>query len=351
MNDYPASLYLHELLFFVYLFSVGNMAPFSVRDEQHLPDISGMSNASFDHTHTTVQESSCTSAGAGSSHMTTSSIDNSQQRGHLTAAAMSPISNVARLNPIQNFVSPASNASVVAYRSDVSIDRSDISDRKPAATVGPSIDDLDEQTWPDNDNEPHRSHSHELLLIETLVVTKDVDTSGDSYNLPNRTIRPGMNKASSGNDTSKLNTSKIGHRRSQTTPNIPSFVDDFDYCKYNDVGSSTSRNSHFIPFFGSVLDPDIHATLNPIVNDPDTGEFFSNYGSTDPEEGLIPLLKSEQSGHEEPPRLMFGRRRPVDDMVDSVFSSVRSMSTADFQAEINDCDKYSSSPALSRGES
>jgi hypothetical protein len=136
--------------------------------------------------------------------------------------------------------------------------------------------------------------------------------------------------ASSGRTSSK------GHRRSQTTPNIPSFVDDFDYCKYNDTGASSNRGSQF---FVSDFDPQIHTNPGSNLTGLGDGDFFSNYGSADMESQ--PLLKAKTEDT---------RGSMVDDMVDSVFSSVRSMSTADFQAEINDCDKYSSSPALSRGK-
>lgn len=328
--------------------SVGNMPPRSVRDERHLPDISGTSHTSFDQTHTTVQGSDM-SGGADSSHNTRS------QGGDTTATVESPMSNVARLSklPVETFALSASNASVVVNQSDASVERSDISDRKPAAIGGPttcSLNNLDGEEkwsnvdenededmpeglkWHEPDKKAKRSQSNEEICLESLVVaSKDVNSSMESYNLPNRIIRPGMIRvASSGRTSSK------GHRRSQTTPNIPSFVDDFDYCKYNDTGASSNRGSQF---FVSDFDPQIHTNPGSNLNGLGDGDFFSNYGSADVESQ--PLLKAKTEDT---------RGSMVDDMVDSVFSSVRSMSTADFQAEINDCDKYSSSPALSRGK-
>jgi hypothetical protein len=71
-----------------------------------------------------------------------------------------------------------------------------------------------------------------------------------------------------------------------------------------------------------------------------------SYGACDDEEKQCLISsKDDATGLEESNK---DRRFNFDSMVDSVFSSVRSMSTADFQAEINDCDKYSSSPVLAR---
>ncbi len=353
--------------------SVGNMPPRSLRDEQHLPD--GMSNTSFDQTRTTVQGSDM-SGGADSSHARS-------QGGDDTEVLMeSPISHVARM-PVEAFVSPlppretetheatllaSSNLSVVVNQSDDSIGRSVISDRKPAAVDvsnnnenqhghghngsrskpkwrSKSEDEpIEDFKWPEHhDLDPggRKSQSSNELLLETLVASsKDVNSSMESYNFPNRVIRPGMIKVASSEKSSKK-----GHRRAQTTPNIPSFVDDFDYCKYNDIGrSSGGGGGGGSQFFVSEFDTtqDSHDVSNPglYLNGNGSGDYFSNYGSTDLESQ--PLLKMKKSGET--------RGSMMDEMVDSVFSSVRSMSTADFQAEINDCDKYASSPALTRGE-
>lgn len=325
--------------------SVGNMPPRSVRDERHLPDISEMSHTSFDQTNTTMQASDM-SAGIDSSHAGSYSLDTNNQE--VEPPLDSPVSNVARV-PEESFASPTSNTSVVAQKCDISIERSDVLDRKPAAIVdvgGPQIsDDLEGGKWLNSDindwqdehgNERKQNHNREIHIESLALETNDADSSGESYNLPNRIMRPGMIKVAS--------SSSRGHRRAQTTPNIPSFVDDFDYCKYNDVSGTSNRGS---PFFGFDVESS-HSNSQVNGHLQNEGAGFSNYGSTDVESQ--PLLttiagKSEflgDSSHDE---------IDMDDMINSVFSSLRSMSTADIQAEIKDCDKYSSSPALSRGES
>jgi hypothetical protein len=293
--------------------------------------------------------------------------DSSQARSHggdTAATVESPISNVARYPvetivsplPVDPFASAASNASIVVNQSDASVEQSDISDRKPAAINLPSartrthsnINNLDENEenwahveneeekmrWPnDHEHVAKKSQSSLDLHMESLVnAAKDPNSSLESYNLPNRIIRPGMIKVASSSERSKSK----GHRRAQTTPNIPSFVDDFDYCKYNDIGVTSNRGGQFFP---SELDSQLQTNSHPHMNGDGNEEYFSNYGSVDMENQPLLTLKSEET-----------RVSAVDEMVDSVFSSVRSMSTADFQAEINDCDKYSSSPALSRGK-
>ena len=373
--------------------SVGNMPPRSVRDERHLPDLSGMSNASFDHTHTTMQESD---ASAGLSLQTRSSICSIEgEHHHEDITQVSPLLNATRL-PVNSFTSSTINTGVFENEIDASCQvlGSDTSDRKPAAIVGPIISHLkgdDDDKWPndghhttgsfvnlavfDNINSKQGTGSITSIPVESddsdvdvttsrtinnvpnvleslhrgsidgatndeythniAALGNDLDSSFESFNLPNRIIRPGMVKINGESKTSK------GHRRAKTTPNMPSFVDDFDYCKYNDVESTSNTNQ----LFGSArwgLDTN---SIPQGLSDTDSKKKCVAYGTIDPEEGQPLISTKVRSGEES-----HFEERGFDNMVNSVFSSVRSMSTADFQAEINDCDKYSSSSVLSRGK-
>jgi hypothetical protein len=131
-----------------------------------------------------------------------------------------------------------------------------------------------------------------------------------------------------------------GHRRAQTTPNIPSFIDDFDYCKYNNH-EPTSIQSQIFGGAGTCFDDISGKTTSKwnLISHP-------SYGAIDPEECAQFLNPSLQNEEEDDPNGVFA----LDSMIESVFSSLRSMSTADFQAEINDCDRYSSSHIMKRGE-
>ncbi len=82
--------------------------------------------------------------------------------------------------------------------------------------------------------------------------------------------------------------------------------------------------------------------------------FFTDYGTATAEslkskesEEHFPLLTVENSGDNLPISISHTH---TDDVMESVFSSVRSLSTADLEAEINDCDKYLASTVLSRGK-
>ncbi|GFH43900.1 hypothetical protein CTEN210_00373 [Chaetoceros tenuissimus] len=336
--------------------SVGVYAPRSVRDERHLPDLAGMSNASFDHTQTTMNESE-TSVGLhsvqsqisdhGSMTVKTSSSEKETHADDGALNQVSPLSNVAKL-PMQNFIAQSSTNSVVTNRSDASILATSVeSDRKMPAIEKvedipmqvPSLNNFSndsEEKWSEA-MEFHQSIKSDDLppnaFVHTITATfsPDGNTSADLYDIPNRTIRPGMIKIKSDSSRAKL------HRRSQTTPVFPSFVDDFDYCKYdsNDNPVSIEQQRGFFPD-GTQINESI-----VIVR-----QESKSYGACDDEEKQCLISsKNNDTGPEESNE---DRRFNFDSMVDSVFSSVRSMSTADFQAEINDCDKYSSSPVIVR---
>ena len=336
--------------------SVGVYAPRSVRDERHLPDLAGMSNASFDNTQTTMNESE-TSGGLHSVQSQisdhgsiTAKTSSGEKEAHLDDSTMnqvSPLSNVAKL-PVQKFIPQSSTNSVVTNRSDASILATSVeSDRKMPAveTVevipiqAPSLNNFSndsEEKWLEA-MEFHQSIKSDDLppnaFVHTITATfsPDRNTSADLYDIPNRTLRPGMIKIQSDSSRAKL------HRRSQTTPVFPSFVDDFDYCKYdsNDNPVSVEQQRGFFPD-GTQINESI-----VIVR-----QESKSYGACDDEEKQCLISsKDDATGPEESNK---DRRFNFDSMVDSVFSSVRSMSTADFQAEINDCDKYSSSPVIAR---
>lgn len=334
--------------------SVGNMPPRSVRDEQQLPDLSGMSNASFDLTHTTVQESD-TSICAPSVRTRTSSVGN---------AIVSPgESNIMGQLPVDNVTSNASYNSIESNPSEILNGGNALDDNgkldaimlegcdeqlssSPCAPLV-STTPFDEYSFNQEDTttkEEHLPHRSEDLGKGTLHPERcNAEDCGDTqlddstvhiYKYPNRIVRPGMIKV--GDDT-KLSK---GHRRAQTTPNIPSFIDDFDYCKYNNH-EPTSNQSQIFGGAGTCFDDISGKTTSKwnLISHP-------SYGAIDPEEGAQFLNPSLQNEEEDDPNGVFA----LDSMIESVFSSLRSMSTADFQAEINDCDRYSSSHIMKRGE-
>lgn len=81
----------------------------------------------------------------------------------------------------------------------------------------------------------------------------------------------------------------------------------------------------------------------------ENGIYAKNYGSTANHdnshnhiivEGIKNLLKKDN----------VKREMSYDEMVDSIFSSVRSMSTDDIQAEIDQCEAYANKGAIDRGK-
>jgi len=302
--------------------SVGNMPPRSERDEQHLPDISGMSNAFSDQTHTTILESESAISIDDESSNTRDSIAHESQGQPIYK--LLPLDNVASI-PNESLLSPTSNTSILAQGSETSLQRSDFSDRKPAAR--PMIE-LKDQAW---------EEKHAVVDIERP------NGSDDTYGLPNRIIRPGMIKLPTSKNASTL------HRRAQTTPNFTRFVDDFDYCKYND-DAGTGRNSvfsqhdqsHIVNMNGSIVYPNVNVRSEIA--------FFTDYGTA-----TVESLKSKESEEHFPLLTVENPNLPIrtsrthtNDLMESVFSSVRSLSTADLEADINDCDKYLASTVLSR---
>mmetsp|Transcript_9057 Transcript_9057/g.17081 ORF Transcript_9057/g.17081 Transcript_9057/m.17081 type:complete len:884 (-) Transcript_9057:113-2764(-) len=332
--------------------SVGNMPPRSVRDEHQLPDLSGMSNASFDLTHTTVQESD-TSICVPSVRTRASSIENNQYQVN-TNIMMSPGSNNFEQFPVENVISSASYNSAESNPSETLRGENNALDNYGNLDAN-LIEGCDEHalalplasqvtTMPfgvysynqDNAVKKDRSHHHESqdpvgctlqpersnapLVQENCGQTHLDGITDHAYEFTNRVVRPGMIKLGYDMKLSKA------HRRAQTTPIISSFIDDFDYCKYN---THDQTSNHSQKFEGSLR-------WNSI-SDP-------SYGAIDPEEDaplLYPKLQNEEEGDSNG---VFD----LDSMIDSVFSSLRSMSTVDFQAEINDCDKYSSSHIIKR---
>ena len=172
-------------------------------------------------------------------------------------------------------------------------------------------------------------------------ILNEQDESNETYNLPNRIIRPGIVKAST--PTNSI------HRRSQTTPNIPNFIDGFDYSKYKD------------PYDKNDLDQAEALIANEELLPLPTGTHqsdFKDYGATTLQHDINQDLHvHSQSGsdedYDEETRELIAikrnRRESIDVIVQSVFSSVRSMSTEDIEADINDCDKYLRSNMVQRG--
>ncbi len=362
------------------------MPPRSVRDERHLPDVSG--SAFSEQTRTTILESvSATTIDTRTSSaefdepcMSSIGMDMNNS-GEPTdddcddgpSPNVSPIHHhhhphnvavgVASIPPTEEtLMSPVSNTSLDVQGSENSIEGSVMSDsdRKPAAVANmpapkPNLGEInleDDNMEDKSDNIQWPVSNGHDAIEETVVVIKESTGSTGSYALPNRTIRPGMIKVPPLplSNRSSAESSTVFHRRAQTTPNFTSFVDDFDYCKYNDGGMNGHASDRPPTMFGPLYDGN---NPGPAVDGTRPTYVQHNYGATN---------GGNHHGHEvdyvergdhifQPLMPKSGSMITRDDMVDSVFSSVRSLSTADLEAEINDCDNYLASSILARGKS
>lgn len=339
--------------------SVGNMPPRSERDEQHLAsfhDLTGlgrMSNMS-DQTYATMLES-----------ISMASADASQSEANSTI--IRPVDESRPSPVINNGIDEEE-----VFINSTSLPESEVASIKPAEEISLSItnsgegnnsesplripqeltlnDNLEgELKSPDDDRKPPAlnneyvsNHSFHVNLEDGAVeIIDEHNTSDDTYKLPNRVIRPGITNTS---NNSKPLKDPI-HRRSQTTPIIPSFVDDFDYSKYNE-----SEQSDACKGFPGLID-NSQTLLRP------QHSYVDLYGSTSLHNNNNHLDDHDQMesvGDEEELRSLLAkkrhRRESIDEMVDSVFSSVRSMSTDDIEADINDCDRYLASTVIERGK-
>ncbi len=340
--------------------SVGNMPPRSERDEQHLAsfnDLTGlgrMSNMS-DQTHATMLESiSMASADASQSEANSTIIrpvdesrpspvinnDFDEEEVFMNSKSL-PESEVASVKAIEQISLSITNSfeghnseSPLRIPQDLTLHdnvegelKSPDDDRKPPAL----------------NNENVSNHSFRVNLDDGAIeIIDEHNTSDDTYKLPNRVIRPGITNTS---NNSKPLKDPI-HRRSQTTPIIPSFVDDFDYSKYNE----SPEQSDVCKGFPGLID-DSQTLLRPQQS------YVDCYGSTSLHNNhnhIDDHAQMDSVGDEEELRSLLvkkrHRRESIDEMVDSVFSSVRSMSTDDIEADINDCDRYLTSTVIERGK-
>ena len=300
--------------------SVGNMPPRSVRDERHLPEVvAGMSNFS-NATQTTLLDSESSVHSIASSHDEMHKLENSilhSVSGDGEGPTHSVGLGVASL-PTNNALSPISTTSIldqqnILHQTDSSVVQSDSSDRKPPALPLKTENDIDS------------SFEYDKTSIEDTKVVTTHSTNTEHFQ--NRTIRPGL-----GDSQLRTKRSNYAHRRAQTTPNFQSFVDDFDYCKYND-GSIQSRliATKSMQNLRDDTSPDNYGSVG------EASHWNRDINTVDKE----PLLN----------RVNIKNQRSYDDMVDSVFSSVRSVSTEDIQAEIDECEAYASSNVVRRGKS
>ena len=303
--------------------SVGNMPPRSVRDERHLPEVvAGMSNFS-NATHTTLLES------VSSAHSrTSSSIDEIEKVESDTQLEVSGNDNeenptdsvplgVASIPTTNDALSPMSTTSMLEHQSNT--DRCDASIACSGDSSGRKLPSL----LLNIENDIDCSFEYDSNSLEDTNVITTYSTS--TVHVQNRTIRPGV-----GDVQLRTKRSNYAHRRAQTTPNFPSFVDDFDYCKYNDTSVQEGI------FTAKIMQNSKNDTS------------IDNYGSVDKNvdhwNREIHIIDTE-------PLIKKGKvQRSYDDMVDSVFSSVRSMSTEDIQAEIDECEAYASSNVVRRGK-
>lgn len=340
--------------------SVGNMPPRSERDEQHLPsihDLSGlgrMSNTS-DQTHTTMVESmSMASADIEISQSETNSRS-SHFTGRAHGYAHSPDINTSLLSApsVSNSSPPFAAVASLEQIDDLTLhmvmDNSSNENNEYACKLPAEENEKVAPKLSDGDLKPP---ARELSTIGCRVnlenggveMLNEKNASNDTYTLPNRIIRPGL-----GSGSKPARPSNSLHRRSQTSPNIPSYVDGFDYSKYKDPSPQNDLER------GENLETD---TFSRISIHPNQSSFI-DYGSTilqhDNGQGLhikppCPGGEGEGGNEEHHPLLGMKRNRQesIEDMVASIFSSVRSLSTEDIEADINDCDKYLSSNVLER---
>ena len=128
---------------------------------------------------------------------------------------------------------------------------------------------------------------------------------------------------------------------------MSNFVDDFDFNKYTEGPYHRNGDVNTLDDFLISIDPNQAS--------------FRDYGSTSlqnnsfdqEQQYVLNDPKDEENDEEHHP--LFAkkthRRESIDEIMDSVFSSVRSLSTDDIEADIKDCDKYLASKVLDRGKS
>jgi hypothetical protein len=221
--------------------SVGNMPPISERDEQHLPDLSGlgrMSNIS-DHTHSTILESNS---------MASADSNISQIEGnHSVDESSTPSRDYSLTLPQSQTQFPIQSAMAQLHQEESATDGFNTNDDivKHGSEENAAVSESGGNAFnmPPNSTGDFRVDL-DSGAIEVLENHDSFDPSKD--NITNRVIRPGFVNTS--NPTVSL------HRRAQTTPDASTFVDDFDFCKYNE--------SHIQNEFGSAPhDNDISQTV------------------------------------------------------------------------------------------
>lgn len=330
--------------------SVGNMPPRSERDEQHLPDLSGMGGMSnlSDQTCTTMLES-----------ISMASVDADASRSEACSHSSTHLQSIHGL--------ANTNSPVAIAASDLLPTFQDVGSTKPinevlqSDMIEPSIDDHDKdsplksppeletlQKEPIKDNVTDNNLKPPALVIETGFeeidhneVRDDHQGNDEVFNFPNRVIRPGIINPPNQPPTPL-------HRRSQTTPiSLSNFVDDFDFNKYTEGPYHRNGDVNTLDDFLISIDPNQAS--------------FRDYGSTSlqnnsfdqEQQYVLNDPKDEENDEEHHP--LFAkkthRRESIDEIMDSVFSSVRSLSTDDIEADIKDCDKYLASKVLDRGKS
>ena len=348
--------------------SVGNMPPRSVRDEQHLPsynDLTGLSRASHEFsevTHTTAQESISISIPSGD-------IQSGSNEGCEDIQSHSLVNDYLSTDKdLVNVISPGdgSNISVLVNRSESS--ESDPDERKPPADLdNASSSNDDDLKWITHDNQPRSndfpqsSHPKEEVDMAKSESKASLNSSSESYDLPNRTIRPGMAKM----PVTRRDPLRLVHQRSLTTPNIPSFVDDFDYCKYDNGPLPLNESNLNL----EAKNPDLDQNMENEAKEASNVEYHvptltRSYGAAqtlqEKEMGNAHLNIFNSNKGESMPLLSISasqvpsstdRKDSIDELVGSVFSSARSLSTEGYDNEFIHSESYLKSGAFSRGES
>ncbi len=133
-------------------------------------------------------------------------------------------------------------------------------------------------------------------------------------------------------------------------------MDDFDYCKYDDPSvTGVHPNKDYNSITLDYGDQHNMYDYNSITLDHgDLHDKQSQHPSRDGDiEEHNPLIRKYQSSESltSSERIKKRcRRESMDRVVESVFRSVRSLSTEDIQADMNNCDHYLSSSVIQRGK-
>ncbi len=284
--------------------SVGNLPPRSERDDHDFVGLGRISNIGSDQTRTTMQESmSVVSADmnvdidkneTSGDFNTNADMDDDIEKESITSETLVEIGTTNMTAAIKQsgesndvgetdvFLKPEAAAVIklIEYNDSDIHGKSHGVQENDSLKMPARIDDTETKFLkirePESIYDEKKGYSINLEsgIVESL---HEPESSSETYNLPNRVIRPGFVQVPKHRNSSEKSSL---HRRSLTTPNMSSFIDDFDYCKY-DLSTPTSFEEEKIysrtpPFntkaaqYGSVAmnaSPGQHKDLRSSKND------------------------------------------------------------------------------------